>query len=389
MRQRIIWMMTVLLLACTVNTEAKGIKGIMKSLWEWFISPNPRVDTTYIYQSTQLWTARLQTDIRKSNVKMDTRGETETSFFDEMDNNIVMDNEYIWNTRMNTPVVMEAGAFISLRSLSIGYMREINHHSGQSSKSNYFNLMDAGYGLNIRYNSIYSPLVSTFKNYTDKEPVDLSTEEKARMRSIAIDGYYAFNQKRFAYDAAYDGAYVQQRSAGSFLATAKYTFGELNLPDKDVLFIPFNNGVSRYKTYQLAIGPGYSYNWVPYHHPARDDRRSGMRNLTVNVTFSPLLTVINNMTYFVSEYDEASDSYREKDSHHMKGGLKMNLIARGAISYTFGNWAIYGSIDYHHVKMKDSNVNTYDIEGFYGKDEYTTRTNISNLAASLMLSVKF
>lgn len=375
--------MALMLLTGVVCTEAKGIKEIVNSLWEWFISPNTRVDTTYIFQSSQLWTARLQTDIHKSNVKMNTRGTIETSFEQEVK------NDYIWNTRMNTPAVVEAGAFISLRSLSVGYLHEIGRHGGLSSKSNYFNLMDAGYGLNVHYNSIYSSLHSTFNRINNNETMDLSTDKKARMRTIAIDGYYAFNQKRFAYDAAYDGAYVQLLSAGSLLATAKYTFGELRLPDDDELFIPFNNGVSRYKTYQLAIGPGYSYNWVPYNHPARDDRRSGLRNLTVNVTFSPLLTVINNMTYFKSEYDEATDKYQDVKSIHLKGGVKLNLIARGAISYTFGNWAIYGTIDYHQVGMKDSLVDEYELEEEQWKDDYTTTTTIRNWAASVMLSVKF
>ncbi len=386
LRYRALWAVVLSAwLLWPMHAQAQGFKGVVEGLWKWFISPNKHVDSTYIYQSSLLWTARVQNDLHKSMANMDTDGKTQSMSMPESD------YAYALKSRMRTHAVDEVGVFIALRSLSVGYMREVGSHRGNSSRSSYLNLMNAGYGFNVRYNKVYGPMRTMFTNKDNGKEADLSSEKDARMRSIAIDGYYALNQKRFAYDAAYDGAYIQQRSAGSLLLTAKYTFGELSLPTDDYTIIPLNNGVSRYKTYQLAIGPGYSYNWVPYHRPARDSKRSGIRNLTVNMTFAPMLTVLNNMTCFNSKFDEESDSFRETGSTHLRGGINLNLIARCAVSYTFGRYALYGTFDYHQVSMKDNAVKHYEADewGFDMTDEFTTTTRIRNWAASVVMSVSF
>lgn len=70
-----------------------------------------------------------------------------------------------------------------------------------------------------------------------------------------MDGYYAFNHRRFSYPAILSQSNIQKKSAGSILAAAGLSimgFGLLEARDG----LP-----SRWAESRFSLGCGYGYNW--------------------------------------------------------------------------------------------------------------------------------
>lgn len=79
------------------------------------------------------------------------------------------------------------------------------------------------------------------------------------MRSFSIDGYYVFNNKRFAFPAAYKMSLVQRHTTGSWMLAARYMQGHLyNSPE--AVWDSYNL-LDCFSTMQASIGGGYSVNF--------------------------------------------------------------------------------------------------------------------------------
>lgn len=79
-------------------------------------------------------------------------------------------------------------------------------------------------------------------------------DDVLRVRTLNLNTYYAFNNRRFSYPAAFSQSYIQHRSAGSFLLAAS---GMWQLADdnwEEPLKLRMTN---------IGIGAGYGYNFVP------------------------------------------------------------------------------------------------------------------------------
>ena len=76
-----------------------------------------------------------------------------------------------------------------------------------------------------------------------------------RLQTLNINAYYAFNNHRFSYPAAFSHSYIQRRSAGGFLlgASIQAQHGHMEANDMQVDFRITN----------YALGAGYGYNFVP------------------------------------------------------------------------------------------------------------------------------
>ena len=79
-------------------------------------------------------------------------------------------------------------------------------------------------------------------------------EDMFRLRTLNINGFYVFNNRRFSYPAAFSHSYIQRRSAGSFLlgASGQGQRGEVS-----------GNHDINFKMTNIGIGAGYGYNYVP------------------------------------------------------------------------------------------------------------------------------
>ena len=78
------------------------------------------------------------------------------------------------------------------------------------------------------------------------------------MKMLSVNGYYAFNGRRFSYSAAFTQSYIQRRSAGSWLVGFSFLGGSLTAGAKKSERMP------DYRIYvgHLGIGGGYGYNLV-------------------------------------------------------------------------------------------------------------------------------
>ena len=74
------------------------------------------------------------------------------------------------------------------------------------------------------------------------------------MKTLNVNGYYAFNYRKFSYPAAFSQSYIQKRSAGSLLLAASFQ-GQKGTAEHVMK--------SKIKTFNIGIGAGYGYNWVP------------------------------------------------------------------------------------------------------------------------------
>ena len=75
-----------------------------------------------------------------------------------------------------------------------------------------------------------------------------------RVKTLNLNGYYAFNSRRFSYPAAFSQSYIQRRSVGSFLLAASAMSQRATLDWDEQLELKMTN---------IGIGGGYGYNFVP------------------------------------------------------------------------------------------------------------------------------
>ena len=81
------------------------------------------------------------------------------------------------------------------------------------------------------------------------------------MKVANLAGYYTFNHRHFSFPAAFTQSFIQQRSAGSWLAGISYQGGSLKTSSGLKERNPNAPEVS-IEIGHIGIGGGYGYNWV-------------------------------------------------------------------------------------------------------------------------------
>ncbi len=110
------------------------------------------------------------------------------------------------------------------------------------------------YGIDVIYQN--SKTLSGSASFNGK---DVSLERgMADMKMLIVDGYYAFNGRRFSYPAAFTQSYVQKRSVGSWLVGFSYLGGRIKTTSEK----PAETPDLRFYVGHFAIGGGYGYNLV-------------------------------------------------------------------------------------------------------------------------------
>lgn len=124
------------------------------------------------------------------------------------------------------------------------------------------------YELNVNY---YSSRISIDFSYQRSESLsgEIYTNDQAEniqqgdvdLKIANIACYYAFNNKKFSFPAAFNQNYIQRRSAGSWLAGISYQGGSIITTDDLKARRPEARDVN-FKFGHLGIGAGYGYNLV-------------------------------------------------------------------------------------------------------------------------------
>ena len=321
----------------------------------YFLTKPAVVDTTRIYQPKPCFSLGLfstgQKAVFNTNVKF----------------NLDIDGQSVPGLstyRLSENLCKKVGLEVGYGNISLGYGFEAGHKSAWKKSAFAFNIIGKSWGVRFNYFKITNPFTSelTLGNEGDSLYIhdEIVSKESAILRNFAIDGYYVFNNKRFAYPAAYKIGLVQRHTAGSWMLTARYMQGRLfNSPE--AAWDSYNL-LDCFSTMQASIGGGYSVNFVLWHKDPVGPRDEKLRNLTINLTAMPVITLVNYLTTTSYEYDDEGNYSGEKISKIWCYPMP-NYIGSAAISLTFGriyfstqftyNWFYFRSNDAFVIKKMD------------------------------------
>ena len=129
-----------------------------------------------------------------------------------------------------------------------------------------FELAIRSYGKRVGFEIAYQD-ASNFKGWHNEEGSQqeiITTEDMFKLRTLNVNVYYVFNDRRFSYPAAFIHSYIQRRSAGSFLLamSGQGQHGRVKgyVSEEGTEIPPMD-----FKMTNIGIGAGYGYNYVPSH----------------------------------------------------------------------------------------------------------------------------
>ena len=289
------------------------------------------VDTTRIYQPKPCFSLGLFTTGQKAGFDLDVNFGVnlgEIGSFSGVSSYSLSEN-----------LCKKIGLEVGYGKIVFGYGLEVGPRSATKKRSFAFNILGKSWGVRLNYFKINNPFMSELTFGIEGDSLYIHdkfvTEDLASLRNFTMDGYYVFNNKRFAYPAAYKKGLVQRRTAGSWMLTARYMQGDLiNSPEASW---DSYNLLDCFSTIQASIGGGYSVNLVLWHKDPVGTRDEGLRNLTVNLTAMPVLTAFNYLKSTTYEYDEVGNCIGEKNSTIYCNPVP-NYIGSAAASLTWGRF---------------------------------------------------
>lgn len=296
-----------------------------------FLTKRAVVDTTRIYQPKASFSMGLFTTGQKANFDVNVDFDVHLS-----DGNLL---DGVSTYDLNENLCQKIGLEVGYGNVALGYGIEIGTKSAKQKRTFAFNILGKSWGVRLNYYRITNPFISglTVGNEGDNNYVhdEFISSEMASLQSLAIDGYYVFNNKRFAYPAAYKMSLVQRRTSGSWMLTARYMQGYLyNSPDAA---LDSYNLLDCFGTVQASIGGGYSVNFVLWHKDPVGPRDEKLRNITINLTAMPILTAVNFLKTTSYRYDDEGNCVGEKNSSVWCYPVP-NFIGSAAASITLGRF---------------------------------------------------
>ena len=231
------------------------------------------------------------------------------------------------------------GLELGYGNVLLGYGFEVGPRSATKKRSFALNVVGRSWGVRLNYYNINNPFKTSIEwgkkgdeyYWTD----ELVAQDLAMLRSLSVDGYYVFNNKRFAFPATYKVGLVQRRTAGSWMLTARYMQGDLiNTPES---VLDSYNLLDCFSTMQISVGGGYSANLVLWHKDPTGQRDKGLRNLTLNLTAMPVLTLFNYLKTTTYEYDDDLN-YSGKTIAKVLCKPMPNFIGSAALGFTWNRF---------------------------------------------------
>lgn len=193
------------------------------------------IDTVYVTRPKTKWTVTARFNV--SGVVIKTKG---------------IEN----NTHFNSEMKADYKSTVSLRVGYLGFSLSMSLNPAKlMGKYHDYELNLNSYGRCFGFDFVYQN-AKNFTGWFDMEGME-RIELPADMLSVKtlnVNAYYAFNNRRFSYPAAFSQSYIQRRSAGSFLLALSGQGQQGTLTGEQEL---------KYKMTNIGIGAGYGYNYVP------------------------------------------------------------------------------------------------------------------------------
>lgn len=307
------------------------------------------VDTTRIYQPKSSFSLGLFSTGQRAGFDVDVNFKIALD-----DGSLTGLSQYSLSENLCKKIGLEVG----YGKVILGYGLEVGPRSATKKRTFGLGIIGRSWGLKFNYYKITNPFSSSLTlgqegdahYYHDV----ITTEEPAILRNLNIDGYYVFNNKRFAYPAAYKIGLVQRRTAGSWMLTARYMQGSLyNTPATSW---ESYNMLDCFSTLQVSGGGGYSVNFVLWHKDPTGSRDQGLRNLTVNLTAMPVITLCNYLKTTSYEYgynEETGEVYPAGETVSKIWCYPMpNYIGSTAIGFTFSRFFFSAQFTYNRFYFR-------------------------------------
>ena len=316
----------LLVILFVMNTLSAQDNTFWKHVNDFVTKPGP-IDTTYIYRPLPGFSLGLFSTGQKAGFDVD------VNFKINQEN--IGSFEGVSSYALTENLCKKVGLEVGYGNVRLGYGLEVGPHSAWKKSAFAFNIIGKSWGVKLNYFNISNFFRSALTvgqegddNYFHHE---ITTDEVAMLKSFAIDGYYVFNNKRFAYPAAYKVGLVQRHTAGSWMLTARYMQGSL-YNSHEAVWDSYNL-IDCFATMQVSVGGGYSVNFVLWHKDPTGPRDEGLRNLTINLTAMPVLTVFNYLKTTAYEMNNDGQKTGEKVTKILCYPMP-NYIGSAAISLT-------------------------------------------------------
>jgi len=267
---------------------------------------NARIDTNYLQRPDKRWNIRVGNNFSSSGISMMSK-----------------QTDYEYKAELNADLKVTAQVKVSYSGLSLSL--SINPASMKGRNTDWgINFNSSGRKFGADVTASISKTMKGLETYAGKS-YDLRTGD-VQQRQLYATGYYAFNDRRFAYAAAFNQSYIQKRSAGSWLlSTAIYasTFTSEETIKED----------NKLKHFDIAFGGGYGYNWVPY------------KGWLLHISGTPTLCLYSHSSL------EMDGKYEKMKMHFPE----FIIIGKGAIVYQHKNWFFGANMIYYTTVNGDEN----------------------------------
>lgn len=347
--------------------------------------PSPELDPEAIYQPKPRFHFALTGDARQANMSEEKLFTVGVGHFDGYNMTFEEIPARI-SSSLSSDLDKAVGFQAGYGNLGLALSKKIK---GQG-KDDYFSFdyLSAGFAVQVQYFNLLQPVTYRYTMgeeghwaYSDQEG---TTENPGNLRTFIVDAFYAFNRRTFAYSAAYKGNLFQRRSAGSWMFGSKLILGDYGIDPAEPI-AGWAGQQSLQTSAQVAFGGGYSFNLVPYHRQPTGDRDKGLRNLTINATFLPMVTLFNQFTSKAFQLGE-NGKYTEFHKSVMNGKLLVNYVARVGIGWSYNLFTANLSASMDSFSYKGNSE--MSIEGLIA-DKVATSGRFARYTVALRLGMRF
>lgn len=246
-----------------------------------------KYDTLYITRPNARWTIKLRGNL--SGAGLTTKTNATAGSAEATPASVHRQNEVMADCRGTL------SAAVAYRGLGLGVAVNPAKLAGKSQDVEFnLNSYSNRYGFDIVY------LAS--KTYHGRQHIGDAVTDinkgQITQKALNINFYYAFNNRRFSFPAAFSQSYVQRHSAGSWMIGASFD-GSKTVMDNA------GNAQTAPVTIRLnefAVGGGYGYNLVPSRH------------WLIHLSALPTLTV-NSHDYVLTTTESAAETHNADNTN--------------------------------------------------------------------------
>ena len=232
--------------------------------------------------------------------------------------------------KIGSGVGFKSSLSLAYRGLELGYTIDQTNRYNRDIKLNLYNKR---FGGEFQYQS-YRMTSSTAETPNHDSTFSFRNDYTNRM---TVNFYYVFNYKTFSYPAAITQAYMQKKSAGSFLLGASFFRNKIKpFEDRNEITNIYN---PVFTINQASIGGGYGYNFV-----------CCKSRLLFHLSAMPMVLFTISENVDGQQFEPTSEATK-------KHPITAAVISRAAVCYTYRDRLILGLNGIYNLAQSSSSSN--------------------------------